>query len=199
MAHLTATSAPANTTRLDSRVRTAFAVVAGSLFVALCAHISVPLFFTPVPITMQPFAVLVLGLLLDPTAAFGALALYLIEGAAGMPVFTPQGPGGLLQLFGPTGGYLLSYPFVAAATAFLYGHLRKRNFATAAASAAAGNILILTAGTLWLATVTHQSFIHALSLSVAPFLPGDALKVCAAAAVAAGWLRLRKIEETAGR
>jgi biotin transport system substrate-specific component len=199
MAQMTATSALANATRTDSPVRTAVTVVAGSLFVALCAHISVPLFFTPVPMTLQPFAVLLLGLLLQPAVAFSALALYLLEGASGMPVFTPQGPGGLVQLLGPTGGYLLSYPFVAAAISFLYKRFRTHNFGTAAVSAAAGNALILAAGTIWLAIVTHQSFDHAISLSVVPFLPGDALKVCAAAAITAGWLRLRKIEETVVR
>jgi biotin transport system substrate-specific component len=59
--------------------------------------------------------------------------------------------------------------------------------------------LILAAGTTWLATVTHQHFTNALSLSMVPFLPGDALKVCAAAAIAAGWLRMRRMEEAVTR
>src|SRR5882672_8400095 len=83
------------------------AVAIGSLLVAACAHISVPLFFTPFPITLQPFAVLLLGLLLEPTVASAALMLYLLEGLAGAPVFTPQGPLGILRILGPTGGYLL--------------------------------------------------------------------------------------------
>jgi biotin transport system substrate-specific component len=198
MAQTTAASALASTTRAYSPVRQVTAVVAGSALVAICAHISVPLFFTPVPVTLQPFAVLLLGLLMEPGAAFAALALYLLEGAAGMPVFTPQGPGGLLQLFGPTGGYLMSYPFVAALVGWLYTRFPLRNFGTAAISAAVGNVLILAGGTIWLATVTHQHFTHALSLSVVPFLPGDALKVCVAAAIATGWLRVRRMEETVG-
>lgn len=198
MAQMTATSTLANHSPLASLARASAAIVAGSLFVALCAHISVPLFFTPVPLTLQPFAVLVLGLFLEPAVAFAALAAYLVEGASGLPVFTPQGPGGLLQLLGPTGGYLLSYPFAAACIGLLYKNLRMRNFGTAMLSAAAGNVLILVAGTLWLAAVTHQPLVHTASLSIVPFLPGDALKVSAAAAIAAGWLRLRKIEETVG-
>jgi biotin transport system substrate-specific component len=199
MAHTTATSVLSPTTRVASPVRILVTVVAASLFVALCAHVSVPLFFTPVPITLQPFAVLVVGLLLEPIAAFSALALYLLEGAVGMPVFTPQGPGGMLQLLGPTGGYLMSYPFVAAFIGFLMSRFNKRSYGIALFSAAAGDALILAAGTIWLASVTHQAITHTISLSVVPFLAGDALKVCIAAAIASGWSRLRKIEEPAGR
>src|SRR5450631_1090169 len=123
--------------------------VAGSLFVALCAHISLPLLFSPVPLTMQPFAVLLLALLLGPRTAFSAMLLYLAEGAAGLPVFAP-GAGGMLQLLGPTGGYLLSYPFVAP----LVSWLSRRDvptFSTRMWSAAAGNVLILLGGASWLA------------------------------------------------
>src|ERR1700744_4226565 len=88
-------------------------VLAGSALVAVCAHIAIPLWFTPVPVTMQPFAVLLLGFLLSPQVAVAAMLAFLAEGAAGLPVFTPQGLGGVAQLLGPTGGYLLSYPLVA--------------------------------------------------------------------------------------
>ena len=90
------------------------AVVAATALVAISAHIAVPLGFTPVPVTMQTFAVLLLGLLFSPGPAFACLALYLMEGALGLPVFSPHGPGGMAQLLGPSGGYLLSYPFAAA-------------------------------------------------------------------------------------
>src|SRR5277367_5680741 len=85
------TSASSNVfpgSRSYAAVRWIASIVAGSALVAVCAHVSVPLFFTPVPMTLQPFAVLLLGLLLEPTAAFAALALYLVEGAAELPVFT---------------------------------------------------------------------------------------------------------------
>src|ERR1700751_4230763 len=86
--------------------RIAFAVAA-TAFVALCARITVPLPFTPVPLTLQNFAVLLVGLTLGPVAGFAAMALYLMEGAIGMPVFNPHGAGGIIQLMGPTGGFLL--------------------------------------------------------------------------------------------
>ena len=88
-------------------------VIAGSLLVALAARVSAPLPFTPVPLTLQNFAVLLVGLLLGRRAGFAALVLYLAEGAAGLPVFSPTGPGGIAQLIGPTGGYLMAYPLVA--------------------------------------------------------------------------------------
>src|SRR5712692_1938985 len=89
-------------------------VVGASMFVALCARITLPLPFTPVPLTLQNFGVLLVGLALGPRRAFAALALYLAEGASGMPVFNPAGLGGVAQLLGPTGGFLMAYPVVAA-------------------------------------------------------------------------------------
>ena len=93
--------------------------VAATAFVALCAHVSIPVFFTPVPFTLQPFAVILVGLLLGPAGAFAAMMLYLAEGAMGLPVFTPQGAGGVAQLLGPTAGFLFSYPLAAAAAGAL--------------------------------------------------------------------------------
>ncbi len=165
------------------------AAVLGSVLVAVCAHLSVPLLFTPVPLTLQTFAVLLLGLTLGPGTAFAALTLYLIEGAAGLPVFSPHGPGGILQLMGPTGGYLLSYPFAAALAGFLAQRMRA-TFTTYALAAAAGSVVILALGASWFA-IAHQSLGTALNLAVWPFLPGDALKVCASAAAALGFFKLR--------
>src|SRR6478736_1450375 len=73
-------------------------VIGASLFVALCARIALPLPFTPVPLTLQNFGVLLVGLTLGSRRGFAALALYLVEGGAGIPVFNPAGPGGIAQL-----------------------------------------------------------------------------------------------------
>ena len=102
-------------------------IVAATGFVAICAHISVPLPFTMVPLTLQTFAVILVGMLLGPTAAAAAMTLYLAEGAMGLPVFSPHGPGGLAQLLGPVGGYLLSYPFAAALAGAVVRMLRNRS------------------------------------------------------------------------
>src|ERR1035438_5999432 len=103
------------TARPAAWMRTAGIVVAGSALVAICAHIALPLYFTPVPLSLAPFAVLLLGLLLSPRLAFATLAAYLAEGALGLPVFAPSPlfAGGLGHLLGPTGGYLLAYPLAA--------------------------------------------------------------------------------------
>ncbi len=166
-------------------------VVAGSAFIAACAHVALPLYFTPVPLTLQPFAVLLLGLLLTPRVAGATLTAYLVEGAAGLPVFSPGAAGGLglAHLFGPTGGYLLMYPVAVMLIAALWRGGR-RNFATAVIAAAIGNVLILSGGALWLAAFTHAPAQVALAQGIVPFLPGDALKVAAAAALATGWQRL---------
>lgn len=160
---------------------TPLAVVAGTALVALCAHIAIPLGFTPVPITMQTFAVLLLGLLLSPGAAFACLALYLVEGALGAPVFSPHGPGGLAQLLGPTGGYLFAYPVAAALTSFLY-RLGRRRMVDTTVAAGLGTVLILVSGSVWLAWIAHVKIPVIFAQSVAPFLAGDAIKAVAAAA-----------------
>ena len=107
-------------------------VIAASLFVALCARVAVPLPFTPVPLTLQNFGVLAVGLLLGSRRGFAALALYLVEGACGMPVFSPALlGGGIAQILGPTGGYLMAYPLVAFVAGYIYEHSSRR-FAWAA-------------------------------------------------------------------
>lgn len=177
--------------RLAQGLRGASLAIAGSLFIAACAHVSIPLFFTPVPITLQPFAVILLGLLLGPSTAFAATAAYLAEGAAGLPVFTPSGLGGLAQLLGPTAGYLFSYPAVAPLVSKLW-RSGSRSFARGLAVAAIGNLVILALGFSWLAFFTHASLTALLNTAVMPFLPGDALKVCAAAGIAAGAARWKR-------
>ena len=137
------------------------AVVAGTALVAICAHIAMPLGFTPIPVTMQTFAVLLLGLLFSPGAAFACLALYLMEGAMGMPVFSPHGPGGIAQLLGPGGGYLLSYPFAAALTSVLYRRGLRR-FWPAIVAAVVASLLILAAGAAWLGLLTQLKFLSYL-------------------------------------
>jgi biotin transport system substrate-specific component len=184
--------AAASTATLVTRLRTAAILLAGSALAALCAHIALPLYFTPVPLTLQPFAVLLLGLALTPRMAAATFAVYLLEGALGAPVFAPApATGGLAHLLGPTGGYLMAYPAAAALISWLWRRTQ-RGFAAAVLSAAAGDLAILACGALWLAILTRISAQPAFALAIAPFLPGEALKIAAAAALAAGFLRLRR-------
>jgi biotin transport system substrate-specific component len=159
-------------------------VVAASLFVAICAHISVPMPFTPVPTTMQPFAVILVGMLLGPVSGFAAMTLYLVEGATGLPVFTPQGPGGIAQLLGPTAGYLFSYP-LAAAVAGAIVRLSRRLMPAFPAALLAGSLALLpvfSMGAFWLGHVLRLPPAAAIHLAITPFLLAEALKLCAAAA-----------------
>src|SRR3977135_3824478 len=110
---------------LDWAQQTAL-VVGASLFVALCARVTLPLPFTPVPLTLQNFGVLLVGLTLGSRRGFAALALYLVEGAVGMPVFNPAGLGGVAQLLGPTGGFLMAYPLVAFVAGWIYERTSRR-------------------------------------------------------------------------
>lgn len=162
-------------------------VVSASLFVALCARVTLPLPFTPVPLTLQNFGVLLVGLTLGARAGFAAMALYLVEGAAGLPVFNPAGPGGIAQLLGPTGGYLMAYPLVAGLAGLLLD-LRKRTFARAAVSGLLAEILLFAGGIGWLAVLTH-SFSQAARFGLYWFLSAEIMKVMFAAALA---VRIRR-------
>jgi biotin transport system substrate-specific component len=171
-------------------------VIAASLFVAICAHIAVPLWFTPIPLTLQPFAVLLIGLTLGSRRGFAALALYLAEGAAGLPFFAP-GPGGIAQLLGPTGGYLMAYPLAAFVAGYApeHWHALERRLSPVAdivLGALVAELIIFLSGTLWLWTLIHPELKTLLNLAVFPFLPGEAIKVAFASALALQWRRFRK-------
>jgi len=179
--------------RAGGIVRTGGIVLAGTALLAICSHIALPLYFTPVPLTLQTFAVLLLALLMSPRVAAATMVAYLAEGAMGLPVFapTPALPG-LAHLLGPTGGYLMSYPLVAPLTSLLWRRIQ-RGAAGAAFSAAAGTVVILTSGALWLNAFTHAGAGVILASAVLPFVPGELLKITAAALVAGGLHRSRLI------
>ena len=161
-------------------------VIAASLFVALCARVSVPLPFTPVPLTLQNFGVLAVGLLLGSRRGFAALTLYLVQGACGMPVFSPAVlGGGIAQILGPTGGYLMAYPLVAFVAGYIYEHSSRR-FGWAALSSVAAEFVLFAGGLSWLAVLTH-SLTLALKYGLYWFVFAEVIKVLMAAAVAARW------------
>ncbi len=160
-------------------------VVAASLFVALCARVTVPLPFTPVPLTLQNFGVLAVGLLLGSRRGFAALALYLIEGACGLPVFSPSVVlgFGIARILGPTGGFLLAYPLVAFVAGYVYEHSSRR-FGWAAISAVAAELVLFASGLGWLAVLTHSVSL-AVKFGLYWFVFAEVIKVLMAAGVAA--------------
>jgi biotin transport system substrate-specific component len=165
-------------------------VIAASLFVALCARVTVPLPFTPVPLTLQNFGVLAVGLLLGSRRGFAALSLYLIEGAFGLPVFSPSIlGGGIAQILGPTGGFLMAYPLVAFVAGWIYEHSSRR-FGWAALSSLAAEVVLFAGGLSWLAVLTHSVSL-AIRYGLYWFVFAEVIKVLMAAALATRWHQQR--------
>lgn len=167
-------------------------VVGASLFVACCARVSVPLPFTPVPLSLANFGVLMVGLVLGARRGFAALVLYLVEGAIGLPFFSPTGPGGLAQLVGPTGGFLLAYPFAAAVAGLIYSE--KPTLGRSMAAAAVAELVLFTGGVGWLAILSH-SLSQAMRWGLYWFFFAEIIKVMAAAVLARGWQGLGRIAQ----
>ncbi|HEX8336013.1 MAG TPA: biotin transporter BioY [Pyrinomonadaceae bacterium] len=173
--------------------RSALLVVGFSLLTAAAAQVVVPLPFTPVPLTGQTFAVLLTGALLGPRLGALAMLAYLAEGAAGLPFFR-GGAGGVAHFSGATAGYLLAFPAAAYVTGALAERGWDRRYLSAAAAMALGSLVILACGWAWLALL-FKGGAEAFRLGVAPFLPGDVLKIALAAAVLpSGWALLRRVK-----
>ena len=149
-------------------------VLGGSALIALAAQIAIPLPFTPVPLTLQPLAVLIVGIALGSSRGAAAATLYLLEGIGGLPVFA-QGHGGALWLLGPTAGYLYSYP----AAAWLAGWFSERGWGSTIVRAVTGMLaalaLIYLGGWAWLAALTSPR--AAFVAGVQPFILADAVKI----------------------
>ncbi len=178
--------------RSHTLARNSAMVVSASLLVALCAHITLPLPFTPVPLTLQNFAVLLVGLVLGSRRGFAALALYLAEGAMGLPFFNPAGPGGVAQLLGPTGGYLLAYPAVAFIAGWLWERGR-RGFAGALVASVAAEVVLFAGGVSWLMLIAHARFAQAAAFGLYPFVFAEVIKVMAASGAASRFRRSYRV------
>ncbi len=159
---------------------------------AAAAQVSIPLPFTPVPLTFQPMVVVLGGLALGARLGMASQLLYLALGIAGLPVFAASGilPPGMARLLGPTGGYLMAYPFAAFAAGWLAGRGFDRRYVTSVIALAAGTAILYAGGVLWLAFVTHAGLGAALAAGAYPFIAMDAVKLCFAAAVVPALWRL---------
>lgn len=155
-------------------------IFAGSLLIALAAQVAIPLPFTPVPMTLQPLAVLLVGVTLGSRRGALTAVLYILEGASGLPFFA-GGHGGPVWLAAATAGYLWSYP----AAAFVAGWVSERGWASRRVRAVAGMLTALTviyaAGWAWLAAIAGPR--AAFTLGVAPFVGADIVKVALGAAL----------------
>ncbi|HET7710774.1 MAG TPA: biotin transporter BioY [Thermoanaerobaculia bacterium] len=166
--------------RITGAVTSVLLIVGASAVIALAAQIAIPVPLSPVPLTMQPLAVLLVGATLGMRRGAAAAALYLMEGATGLPVFA-QGHGGAIWLMGPTAGYLWSYPFAAA----LAGWFSERGWGSRTVRAVAGMFcalaVIYAGGWAWLAILAGPA--AAFKMGIVPFLLADIIKVAFGAAL----------------
>lgn len=155
-------------------------VIGASALIAIAAQIAIPLPFTPVPLTLQPLAVIFIGVALGSTRGAAAAALYLLEGLSGLPVGA-GGNGGPAWLIGPTAGYLYAYPFAA----WVAGFISERGWGSSIVRATSGMLLALgviyLGGWSWLAALTDAR--TAFATGVAPFVVADIVKVAIGAAL----------------
>jgi len=190
-------SAPRTLTLVDAAlpragwVSDAALVFGAALLTALASRIAVPLPWTPVPLTLQTFAVLLSGMVLGAGRGFLSQVLYLAAGASGLPVFA-GGAAGVATFAGPTGGYLLAFPVAAAITGALAERGWDRRFVTTVAAMLLGSGVIFACGLAMLSRFVPPPQLFASGLL--PFLPGDLLKaVLAALALPTAWRVARKL------
>jgi len=192
---MTPQTLPANTLAtallpLDNALlRNLMLAFAGSLLLWVSAKISIP--FWPVPLTMQTLVVLMIGMAFGARLGAATVALYLLEGAAGLPVFsgTPEKGIGLTYMMSTTGGYLFGFVVAAGAVGFLAERGWDRNLSTTALAMLIGTVLIYIPGVLWLGMVLGWDK-PILSWGLTPFLAGDALKLVIAAVLMPSLWRL---------
>ena len=165
---------------VDSKIQRAFRyallALAGSVLITICTQISLPLF--PVPMTLQTFAVFLIGLTYGWRLGGITVSLYLLEGAIGLPVFS-GGKGGMIVFMGPTAGYLVGLLLAATACGWFAERGFDRSYFRLFLSLIVGNILIYTPGLFWLGTLIGWDK-PVLEYGLYPFIGGDLLKIAMA-------------------
>jgi biotin transport system substrate-specific component len=184
MAHMATGISTLESLAGGSLAKKAAIVVAGSLFMAAMTQVSVP--FYPVPVTLQTLAVMLIGVTFGFRMATATLALYLVEGAVGLPVFSGFGFG-LAKLAGPTGGYLAGFLVAAAVMGFAADRGITRSWFGMIATLLVGEVILMAMGFSWLASLIGTE--KAWSAGVVPFIIGDIIKLGLAALIARGVLK----------
>ena len=166
----------------DIRLRNIFLAIGGSLALWVSAKIQVP--FYPIPMTMQTFVVLIIGMTFGLKLGVASVLLYLIEGLIGLPVFagTPEKGIGLAYMVGPTGGYLLGFVVSAGILGWLSSKGWDRNVFLTLAAMTIGTAIIFIFGMVWLGAIIGWEK-PILELGLFPFIPGAAFKIALAAAI----------------
>ncbi len=170
-------------------------VAAGGLFIALSAQVVIPLPFTPVPITGQTLAVLLVGASMGTMRGGASALLYLMVGLLGAPIYA-DGTHGWAIVTGASGGYLLAFPFAAALAGWLAEHRWDRNFFSAALALALSSSVIYLLGLVWLGLTLGTDLSQTLALGFFPFVLGDLIKVMLAAlALPTAWRLVQKFKQ----
>lgn len=169
-------------------------VLTGSGLMALASRLTLPLPWTPVPITGQTFAVLLLAAMLGARLSLATQFLYLLQGVAGLPVFSAGTTWGIGRLLGPTGGYLVGFLAVSYVVGTLADHGWGKKLLSALMMMIMGEVVLFLVAIPWLKMVLPVSWSQALGLGLLPFLPGDLFKLLLAALLLpTGWKLLRKV------
>ncbi|MBM3689016.1 MAG: biotin transporter BioY [Actinobacteria bacterium] len=169
--------------------RQAILVIGGAAFVGLCAQVAVPLPFTPVPLTLQTFAVLLAGAALGPLRGVLSMSLYALAGIAGMPWFA-EGSSGFAM---PSFGYILGFIAAAGLVGRIAENGATRTVWPTAALMIIGNLVIYAVGVTWLKFAIDSTWVMALELGVVPFVVGDLVKIALAAGLLPlAWTGLRR-------
>jgi biotin transport system substrate-specific component len=172
----------------------ALLVCAGAAFVALCAQISIHLGFTPVPITGQTFAVLLVAAAYGTVRGTASLLLYMLVGIAGAPVYADHGHGWDVFV-SASGGYIVGFVVAAALTGYLAERGWDRRFSTSVTVMLTGNVVIYVFGLLWLHHHLNVNWPTALEYGLYPFVPGDIFKLyLAAAALPGAWKLVERVK-----
>jgi biotin transport system substrate-specific component len=167
-------------------------VAGGALFVALAAQVSIHLGFTPVPITGQTFAVLLVGATLGAVRGAASLGLYLLLGIAGLPVYA-QHKHGWEVFSGATGGYIVGFIVAAGLIGLLAEHGWDRRYSSSPSAMLIGNVVIYVFGLAWLHHYLHVTWSKTLDLGLYPFVVGDTIKLfLAALALPSAWRLVRR-------
>ena len=180
--------------RAQSLSRQLLLVVGASLLMAILARFSMPMPFTPVVLTMSNLGVLFIALTLGSRRAGAAMLLYLAEGAMGLPVFSTGGPGGIAQILGPTGGYLMAYPLASFVAGWI-SERGQRSISRFAIAAIAGEVVLFAGGIVYLISLTGVSFRQAANWGVYPFAFAEIIKIMIAVAAS---LRLHRSAKVSG-
>ncbi len=162
--------------KIHRAVRYTLLTLAGSALITLCTQISLPLF--PVPMTLQTFAVFLIGLTYGWRLGGITVALYLLEGALGLPVFS-GGKGGMIVFMGPTAGYLVGFLLAATACGWFAERGFDRSYFKLLVALLVGNVLLYASGLLWLGTLIGWDK-PVLEYGLYPFIGGDLLKIAMA-------------------